>query len=308
VSLIRPSRLAPGARAGVCAPAGPVDPDRFERGLAALRELGFDVRVTPGARGRRRFHSGPLEQRAAELQSLLDDPTIDAVFFARGGAGSFGLLRQIDLTGYRRRPKPVVGYSDLTFVHLLLQRAGYAGFHGPLVAIDLAEPAGVDEPSLRAALFGGAPYASEPDEIEPLRAGEAEGVLLGGCLSILASACGTPWALAPEQDTILFLEDLDEPPYRIERMLTQLLHAGAFERVRGIVLGDFKGCSPRLDEGYSLEDVILETLAALEVPIALGLSSGHTSNPNVTLPLGVRSRLECREGSARFEVLEEAAS
>jgi len=307
MSLVRPSRLAPGARVGVCAPAGPVDPERFERGLAGLRGFGFDVRVTPGARGRRRFHSGTLEQRAAELQSLLDDPTIDALFFARGGAGSFGLLPRLDLTGFRRRPKPIVGYSDLTFLHLMLQRAGHAGFHGPLVAIDFAEPTGVHEASLRAALFGGAPFVSEPDELEPLRPGEAEGVLLGGCLSILAAACGTPWALAPEEDSILFLEDLDEKPYRIERLLTQLAQAGVFERVRGILLGDFQGCSPRIDEGYSLEDVILETLAALEVPVALGLSSGHTRNPNVTLPLGVRARLECREGSARFEVLEEAA-
>jgi muramoyltetrapeptide carboxypeptidase len=133
-------------------------------------------------------------------------------------------------------------------------------------------------------------------------------VLRGGCLSILAAAAGTPWALAPDkEDTILFLEDVDERPYRIDRMLLQLRESGALAGVRGVVFGDMKGCAPRFDESYRLEEVLLDALEGLEVPVALGLSSGHTASPAVTLPLGVKARLRCGE-RASFEVLEAAVS
>jgi muramoyltetrapeptide carboxypeptidase len=140
----------------------------------------------------------------------------------------------------------------------------------------------------------------------PLRAGLGEGRLLGGCLSLLAGVAGTPWALQPEDDTILFVEDLDERPYRIDRMLLQLRASGALARVRGVVLGDMKGCAPHVSESYSLEEVVLQALDGLAIPVAMGLSSGHTSSPNVTLPLGVRARLTCDVHEARLEVLEPA--
>ena len=129
----------------------------------------------------------------------------------------------------------------------------------------------------------------------------------GGCLSILASAAGTPWALHPAREgTLLFIEDVHERPYRIDRMLRQLRQAGAFAGLRGIVFGDMQGCSPKLDEGYSLEAVILDALEGLSVPVAFGLSSGHTRNPAVTLPLGAMARLTCTPSSASVEVLEPA--
>jgi muramoyltetrapeptide carboxypeptidase len=305
VSLAKPARLAPGSRVGVCSPSGSPDRARLDAGLATLRGLGLEVVETPGARGRRRFHSGPLGLRLAELQSLLDDPGIAAVFATRGGAGCQPLLPRLDLRRFRERPKLVVGYSDLTFLHLLLQREGFVSVHGPMAALELAEPEAWHEPSLRAALFGETAYASEEDELLALRDGVAEGRLVGGCLSILASACGTPFAFAPDEDCVLFLEDLDEPPYRIERHLGQLAQAGALARVKGVVLGDFRGCSPALDADYTLEDVVLEALGTFKGPVALGLSSGHTRNPNVALPLGVTARLSCGSGRALFEVLEE---
>ena len=155
-----------------------------------------------------------------------------------------------------------------------------------------------------------APYATEEDELLPLRPGAAEGRLLGGCLSILAAACGTAWALEAHgaQDMILLLEDVDEAPYKIDRMLRQLRAAGALTRVSGIVLGDLPGCSPSIDASFSLEEVVLEALDGLDVPIALGLSTGHTPNPNVTVPLGVRARLECTADRAQFRILEPAVS
>jgi muramoyltetrapeptide carboxypeptidase len=305
---VRPRALRPGDLVGVCAPAGALPADRLEKGVAELEALGYRVRVMPGTLGRCRFNSGSREQRLADLTALLADDEVAAVVAARGGAGSGWLVPHLDPALLRARPKAIIGYSDLTFVHLQCRRAGLVSFHGPMVAWEFAT-GHYDRRSFAAALTGeGPPYATEPDELAPLRGGHAEGRLLGGCLSILAAAAGTPWALTTDgEDTILFLEDVDEKPYRVDRMLMQLRQSGALAGVRGIVLGDLKGCSPPLDAGYGLEEVLLDALVGLDVPIALGLSSGHTSSPNVTLPLGVRARLRCGE-DARFEVLEAAVS
>lgn len=300
----KPRALARGDLIGVCAPAGAVAEARLDRGVAGLRELGFAVRVAEGARTRTGFTAGSAEDRLRELQSLVADPDVAAIVCARGGAGSAWLLGGLDPALLRSRPKPLVGYSDITLLHLYLGRLRMVSLHGPMVAHELASGAFHRESLLWALTGEGAPYATEPDELETLRTGSAEGRLRGGCLSLLAAAAGTPWALAPHDDTILFVEDVDEPPYRIDRMLFQLRQSGALEDVRGIVFGDMRGCSPRMDADYTLEDVIRQALDGVDVPIALGLSSGHTRSPNVTLPFGVRARLDCGPDGARFELLE----
>jgi muramoyltetrapeptide carboxypeptidase len=285
-----------------------VNPDSLKRGVAELEALGFAVQVGEAALERRHFTAGSIERRLRDLHALFADDTIRGVFCARGGAGSLGLLPALDVALIRARPKVLVGYSDITFVHAVLNNAGHVTFHGPLVAREFADRS-YHRDSLLAAIQGVGPaYASEADELLPLREGAAEGRFLGGCLSILAAGCGTPWELRPPDDCILLLEDVDEPPYRVDRLLRQLRAAGVFARARGVVLGDFVGCSPPRDADYSLEDVILEALSGLDVPIALGLSTGHTKSPNLTLPLGVRARLVCEGGVARFEVLERAVS
>jgi muramoyltetrapeptide carboxypeptidase len=301
----RPRALRPGDVVGVCAPSGPVPAEALDRGVQSLRTLGFDVRVPPGLLERTRFTAGSLERRLEELTALLTDEGVAAIVCARGGGGALGLLPRLDAELIRGHPKALVGYSDVTFLHLWLHRLGLVTLHGPMVARELADGT-FHRDSLWHALTGqGTPYATEADELLPLRAGVAQGRLRGGCLSILASAAGTPWALAPGgEDTILFLEDVDEPPYRIDRMLRQLLASGGLGGVRGIVFGDMKGCSPPLSEGYTLEDVVLDALAGWEGPVALGLSSGHATGPQVTLPLGVPARLECEGEEARFRILE----
>lgn len=306
--MIRPRALRPGDLVGLAAPAGPVDERQLRRGAAELESLGFAVSVPEGLFEGRGFTAGNLERRLDELQRLFADDTVAAIWCARGGAGAGRLLWRLDEDLIRAHPKLIVGYSDITYLHLYLGRLGLVTLHGPMVARELAEGA-YDLPSLWHALTGeGTPYASGEDDLEPLRPGTGEGVLRGGCLSILAAAAGTPWALAPANEaTILFLEDVDERPYRIDRMLLQLRESGALAGVRGIVFGDMKGCAPRLDEPYRLEDVLLEALEGLDLPVALGLSSGHTSSPAVTLPLGVRARLVCGDG-ASFEVLEPAVA
>jgi muramoyltetrapeptide carboxypeptidase len=231
---------------------------------------------------------------------------VAGIMAARGGAGAGWLLGRLDPELFRTHPKVFVGYSDLTYLHLFLDHIGIASVHGPMVARELAD-GGYDRASLLHALTGaGAPFRD--DELEPVRPGQARGTLRGGCLSILAAVEGTPWALPRDPEgTILFLEDVDEPPYRLDRMILQLRDAGALAGVRGIVFGDMKGCSPPLAASFSFQDVIREALAGLDVPIALGLSSGHTSSPHVSLPFGVSVRLEVGE-SAVFEVLDSAVA
>jgi muramoyltetrapeptide carboxypeptidase len=302
VTWIRPRALSPGDLVGVCAPSGPVNPDRLDLGMRTLREMGYEVRETPGARSRVRFTAGTAADRLADLHALYADDQVAAIVCARGGAGVIGLLQGLDLDLLRAHPKVFVGYSDLTLVHLALGRLGHVSVHGPMVSRELAEGL-FDRASFEAAVAGQvSPYASEPDDLMVLREGQGVGVLRGGCLSLLAAAAGTPWAFRAEEDTVLFLEDVDEPPYRIDRMLWQLRLGGAFERVKAIVFGDMRGCAPPFHADFALEDVIGEALLGLDVPIALGLSSGHTNNSFVSLPFGVPARLRCGT-EARFDVL-----
>lgn len=285
-----------------------MDAGHLEKGLAGLRELGFEVQASDGILERARFAAGSVERRLAELHGLFEDDAVAGIVCARGGAGAGWLLPRLDADLVRAHPKVFIGYSDITLLHLYLNQQGLVTFHGPMVAREFASGAYLRSSFLWAVTGQGSPYATEPDELLPLRPGRAEGRLRGGCLSLLAAASGTPWALRTEgEPALLFLEDVDEKPYRIDRLLMQLRQSGALEGVVGIVFGDMKGCSPRLDADFSLEDVVLEALAGLDIPVALGLSSGHTSHPFVTLPLGVKARLTCGE-ETRFELLEAAVS
>jgi muramoyltetrapeptide carboxypeptidase len=305
----KPPALRRGDLVGVCAPSGPIEPGELGNGVRELESLGFRVRVPEGILARTRFTAGTVERRVVELHALFGDPEVRAVVCARGGAGAGGLLDRIDTGILAANPKPFVGYSDATAFHLLLARLGRVSVYGPMAGRGL-HPGGYDRDSFLAAVCGeGSFFASGPDDLVSLREGEGEGVLRGGCLSLLAAAAGTPDAMRPDQEgTILFLEDVRERPFRIDRMLTQLRRSGAFAGVRGVVFGEMKGCAPEAEADYRLENVLLDALAGLEVPVALGLSAGHANHPIVSLPLGVRARLVCGEADARLEVLEAAVS
>jgi muramoyltetrapeptide carboxypeptidase len=302
MSFSKPSPAQPGDVIGVCAPSGPVEPERLGAGIHALERLGFRVRVGDGILERRGFTAGDPLRRKRELEALQRDPEVRAIVCARGGAGALQLLPLLnDPRVFLDDPKPLIGYSDVTFLHLLLQRYGLVSFHGPMVARGL--DGAVDEPSLVHAITGsGLPFESSAVNLRALCAGAGEGMLRGGCLSIVAAAAGTPWALLPQEPTILFLEDVGEPPYRIDRLLRQLRLSGAFAHLQGLVLGEMLDCQDK-DGGTSLGDVVSEALEGLDVPVALGLPSGHTNAAGITLPLGVRARLVC-DDEARFEILE----
>ena len=300
----RPPALRPGDRIGICAPSGAVDPDALDRGVAALRGLGYDVVEGEAVRSRSLFAAGTAAARVRDLQALWKDDSVAGIFCARGGAGAGVVVGELDGSALAARPKVFMGYSDVTQLHTLLNAEGLVTFHGPMVAKDFAEDLH-EAASLRAALEGAAGWTA--GTARTLREGDASGTLLGGCLSVLGASAGTPWALRTDTEgTILFLEDLNEPPYRLHRTLTQLRASGAFTGVRGIVFGEMKDCAAR-DVPYTLDDVLLDALEGLAVPVAIGLPSGHTTVPNITLPFGVRARLTCA-ASARLEILEASVS
>jgi muramoyltetrapeptide carboxypeptidase len=289
-----PPPAGPGDRVGVAALSGPVDPDRLEAGLDGLRGLGFVPVLADNVRSRHGLFAGSDAERLAAFHRLAGDRGLAAIFFVRGGWGALRLLPAIDWDLLAARPRAYVGYSDLTpFLLAVVRRLRLAAFHGPMVATDLARglTAGESE-SLLAALAGRYP-AAEP-VAGWLRPGPARGPLLGGCLSLLASTVGT--AFFPDLDgAVLLLEDVAEPAYRIDRMLTHLHLSGNLDRIQAMVVGhlaaqdeaDPSGAVPRWAAG---------SLAGFSWPAAWGVASGH-GVPNRTLPLGLVARLAPEAGA-----------
>lgn len=301
--------MRPGEVLGVVAPAGPVDEERLRRGVAELEGLGFAVRLGEGVLDRHHFAAGSWQARLRQIESLVRDPEVRAIVAARGGAGLLHLLPHLDLGPLRADPRPVVGYSDLTLLHQALACQGLTSLHGPMVARELAEgEAAYDRDSLWAGLTGeGDPVRSRG--LITVVPGEAEGVLRGGCLSLLVACAGTDWALrTAAEPTILLLEDVDERPYRVDRMLRQLRLSGAFAGVRGVVFGPMAGCDADEDEGYRLLDVVREALEGFRGPVASGVPSGHRAQPMTTLPLGLPARLSCTREAGQLEILEPAVT
>ena len=278
-----------GDKVHVVVPASPVKPEFFESGIAALRQLGFEV-VYGDVYRKWRYLAGNDSQRRSELLQALADPGSNAIFFARGGYGSVRILS--DETEFRKpvQPKILLGCSDITTLHLYFQQIHqWVVFHGPMASGDFARGQ-VHTDSLKQALLQTSPYTLSPDHMEVLQAGEAEGNLTGGCLTLLESAIGTDWE--PDwTDSILFLEDVSAKPYQIDRMLTHLKLLGKFDRVRAFLFGEMKDCVQVENQGYTLQEVILDVLSDLKKPIYFGFPSGHVSGLNWTLPLGIHARI-----------------
>ncbi len=301
-SYVQPARVCPvalelGDTVGIIAPAGPIAADALESGCATLLRLGYRPFYLPSILDRTLYFAGSVERRLTEFHEMFQRQEVRGIICARGGYGCNYLLPHLDLGLVRRTPKVFVGCSDVTtLLTYLCDAAGLITFHGPMAAGDFGRPGGVDEGAWFAAVASGEGYERNfaTSEVEPLAGGTAEGVLYGGCLSILCASLGTPYEIRTH-DTILFLEDLSEPPYRIDRMLMQLKLAGKLEGVSGIIFGEMRGCGQRGAEDYTLQQVVMRVLGDLQVPIAFGLKSGHVTSGNFTLPLGVRARLNVHE-------------
>src|SRR5438477_10177610 len=234
---------------------------------------------------------------------------VQAVLCARVGYGSNYLLDVLNLEKIKAHPKIFVGYSDITA--LLTYFADVGGFitlHGPMVTKDFAHVDGVDLASWESALNGLSEWALQPkSETKALVEGSAEGVLYGGCLSILVASLGTPYEIRTA-GTILFIEDVATKPYQIDRMLMQLKLAGKFADVRGIVFGEMLDCVQSKDQPYTLEDVVMRVLREVRVPVAYGLHSGHVTSGNITLPIGVRAAMKVTSEGLTLKMLESATA
>ena len=309
-SLFRPLVLQRGDTVGIVAPAGPVNRKEFEAGVLALQQIGLVPVFSESIFERERYFAGGIRRRVDELHEMFRLPEVKAIICTRGGYGSNYLLPHLDLSLIAKNPKIFCGYSDLTtLLTYFHDELSLIGFHGPMLAKDFARPEGVHLKSFSFASSGQPQWTitnSDSPAMEAICPGEAEGKLYGGCLSLLVASLGTPYEIRTEE-TILFLEDLGEWPYRIDRMLMQLRYAGKLEKVRGIVFGEMLECSPPASAGYTLQEAIAHILGDLNVPVAFGLRSGHVSAENITLPIGVRARLIVAE-SATLEILEAATT
>lgn len=305
--MIRANALGTGARVALVAPAGPLADGAVDRALSRVADLGWEPVPGKYVRGRRGFLAGTDAERLHDLNAALTAPDIDGIWCLRGGYGTMRILDRIEWSALSRRPRPLIGFSDNTALHLAANRAGIVSFHGPHPAAEtLTEFSAevlkrmVSDPSAAGPLpfpAGGSARTVVP--------GVAEGRLLGGNLSILAALCGTPYS-PDAAGAIVFIEEVGEPGYRVDRLLSQLRMAGALTGVAGIAVGAF---TENPDDGTpglpSVTEILIDRLDGLGVPIASGFPFGHVDD-NWTLPVGARARLDATAGT--LEILEPVIS
>jgi muramoyltetrapeptide carboxypeptidase len=287
--LIKPRALAPGATLAIAAPGGPVDPAKLAAGEALLRQVGFETLRRDDLLDRCCYLAGDDARRIDEFMQWVDDDRVDGIVCARGGYGCDRIIAHLDPERVRAAAKPLVGYSDITALLLWQRRcAGLMGFHGPM----LDRGADVD-PGAIATLA--AQLRGEADLPLALRGeghagGRAAGRLTGGSLTLVAASIGTPWEI-DTRGAILLLEDVGERPYRIDRMLQQLLGAGKLARLAGVGLGNFESCRDDRYPETEAQDVLLAALRPLAIPVVSGLPFGHL-RANFPWPVGGRATID----------------
>lgn len=298
--MIRPRALVPGDRVAVVAPSSRYDRAALLRGAEVLESWGLKVDLPPET-APYRYLAAPDEVRAGLLAEAFTRDDVAAVMAVRGGFGAARLLGRFDPALGAAHPKIFLGYSDLTVLLSRLQNeAGLVCFHGPMVSSDLARlPSEALEP-FRRFLFGEDGWW-KGEGLTGRSPGSASGAFTGGCLSMLATTIGTPYEF-DARGRVLFLEDIAEPPYRIDRLLTHLLHAGKFDGVAAVVLGTFTNCDPKDEPGVVMQ-VVDEILGGLGVPVVSGFDAGHYSEGGL-VPMGCEVRVDA--GAGTVELLEPA--
>ncbi|SCE99573.1 muramoyltetrapeptide carboxypeptidase [Micromonospora coriariae] len=292
-TVIRPPALCPGDTVLLVSPSGPTSPERVARGMELLTGWGLRPVPAPNAYARQGYLAGADELRAADLNAAFADPQVRGVICTRGGYGAQRIVDAIDMAAVRRDPKVVAGFSDITALQFALWRgARLAGVHGPGAAWrDERTPLRSAE-SLHAALMTTEPVtvtAVAGEETYPVRVpGRATGTLLGGNLCMIAASVGTP-DLPDLTGAVLLIEDVQEPPYKVDRMLTHLRRAGALDGLAGVAVGQFTDCADGWDT--TIVDVLGERLGGLGVPVLGGLPIGHGPN-QLTVPVGTRATLD----------------
>jgi muramoyltetrapeptide carboxypeptidase len=313
-SLVRPRALREGDTVGLITPATYVsDPDRLALVERTIKYFGLKMKLGRHVGERLGYLGGSDRDRLEDLHDMFRDPEVKAVFAIRGGYGSGRLLDRIDYGLLRKNPKIFLGYSDITAMHLAIHRhAGLVTFHGPMA---LAEFTDYTQMWFRRALFEAKPLGvltnpPETNRLRPahpfrtVRPGRATGRLIGGNLSLICSTLGTPYEIET-RGRILFVEDVDEQPYNLDRMLTHLRLAGKLQAAAGIIFGECRDCRPRqfqpsFESTLSVGEVIDEILGKFDIPVLSGLTIGHTGD-QLTLPLGVVATLDADKGELAIE-------
>jgi muramoyltetrapeptide carboxypeptidase len=303
----KPKALTEGSRLGVFAPASPADSVEMIAGLAELKRQGFQVVANQGSKADGYFAGAALDRMNGFLTGI-NSEQIDGLVALRGGYGSNYLL-EFELEKNLGKLKSVIGFSDLTTLQIFLwQTCGWVTFYGPMVAAGINAGAGTakgyDENSFLQAIGKTEGGWKLPLKGEPVLTGQAMGRVLGGCMTLVEATIGTPWEL-DTKDSILILEDRAMKPYQVDRVLMHLKQAGKLERVRGIVLGEFPESTPAVAGAPSVKEVCARILRPFGIPIVFGVPVGHTERPMLTIPMGIRARLDA-EGEGSLEFLEPA--
>jgi muramoyltetrapeptide carboxypeptidase len=306
--VIKPPRLNDGDTLGVVAPASaPANPKNIDLAMGALAKLGFKAKPATNLRKRLGFLAGSDRERAQDLMEMFADKAVKGIICFRGGYGAARLLPLLDYRAIQQNPKVFIGYSDITSLHAaFLAKANLVSFHGPMLNSDFLKDNVPDftlQSFLRTLMQPSAPGSVcqnyKKKTVRVLSPGSVSGPLVGGNISILCASLGTPYQPSLK-GAILFLEDLNEEPYRFDRMLTQLLNAGLLQQVAGVAVGINKNCKdPKAKNSteyrQTLEDVLKERLLPLSIPIVAGLPFGHVRH-NATLPVGVLAKLDGEKG------------
>jgi muramoyltetrapeptide carboxypeptidase len=286
-----------GDTIGIVSPAGPIKREELERGIKIVESLGLRVKLGKHVFDKYGYLAGTDTDRAADLNDMFKDNEVKGIICSRGGYGSGRIVELLDYEVIKQKPKVLLGYSDITYLHTAIrQRTGLITFHGPMVASDMGES---DFAKLSYDLLQqffipqDVIYTTAISPLEAIVHGKATGALVGGNLSLLTSTLGTP----DEIDTkgkLLLLEDVAEPPYKIDSMLNQLKHAGKLEQAEGILIGDFTDCDAKDPEtSLSFDQVLVDYLTDLEKPVLKGFRIGHC-NPNITVPLGTEATMDTK--------------
>lgn len=294
MKLIKPRPLRRGGKIGVVAPAGSASDDQLRLGVEALLGAGFEVELAAGIQDYKGYLAGEKEQRAKALREFFRRNDIEAIFCSRGGFGSIQLLPLLEPEAIRRHAKIFVGYSDVSILlNWFLQRAGMVTFHGPMVAMEIAQGLkGRSEEFFWQTLLG--EKRSWRLELgDTIQSGYGEAEMIGGCLSMIVTTLGTPYEI-DTKGKILLLEDVGEKPYRIERMLTHLQMAGKLDGLAGLVFGGFTDCEGEGPRGF--QEIVTDLFQHAAYPVAVGLAAGH-GKENLLLPFGVKMGLDTTAGS-----------
>lgn len=309
--MLKGKRLKIGDTIGLIGPSGTVRTEgAVDRAIAYMQEQGFKVKVGESAHAKYGYLSGTDEVRARDVNAMFADPEVDAIVCTRGGYGTMRMLDLLDYDVIRKNPKVFVGFSDVTAMHIAFQeKCGLVTFHGPMATSwNDSFPDGFTRPAFYNAVMKAEPLgelhnAPGYHERKTVNSGSAEGMLVGGNLSLIAGTIGTPYEINTK-GRILFIEEIGERTYCVDRMLTQLRLAGKFEDCAGVVFGDFADCPVEYPEfGLTLDEVILDVAAPCGKPMFTGLQAGHVS-PKLTLPFGVQVRMDADARS--LTVLESA--